>query len=49
MESAREDAKALSGLSMGTVSLGCMPTTGAHFLPPILTAFRKSYPKIQFN
>jgi LysR family hydrogen peroxide-inducible transcriptional activator len=47
MESAREDAKALSGLSMGKVSLGCMPTTGAHLLPPILTAFRKSYPKIQ--
>jgi DNA-binding transcriptional LysR family regulator len=47
MESAREDAKALSGLSMGKVSLGCMPTTGAHLLPPVLTAFRKSYPKIQ--
>ena len=47
MESAREDAKALSGLTLGKVSLGCMPTTGAHLLPPILTAFRKSYPKIQ--
>jgi len=47
MESAREDAKALSGLSMGKVSLGCMPTTGAHLLPPVLTAFRKNYPKIQ--
>ncbi len=49
MESAREDAKALSGLSMGKVSLGCMPTTGAHLLPPILTAFRKAYPKIQVH
>lgn len=47
MESAREDAKALSGLTLGRVSLGCMPTTGAHLLPPILTAFRKAYPKIQ--
>jgi LysR family hydrogen peroxide-inducible transcriptional activator len=47
MESAREDAKALSGLTLGKVSLGCMPTTGAHLLPPILTAFRKAYPKIQ--
>jgi LysR family hydrogen peroxide-inducible transcriptional activator len=47
MESAREDAKALSGLSMGKVGLGCMPTTGAHLLPPILTAFRKSHPKIE--
>jgi LysR family hydrogen peroxide-inducible transcriptional activator len=47
MESARDDAKALSGLTLGKVSLGCMPTTGAHLLPPILTAFRKSHPKIQ--
>lgn len=47
MESAREDSKALSGLSMGKVALGCMPTTGAHLLPPVLTAFRKAYPKIQ--
>jgi DNA-binding transcriptional LysR family regulator len=28
------------------VTLGCLPTTGAHVLPKILTAFRKSYPKI---
>ena len=49
MESAREDAKALSGLSLGKVSLGCMPTTGAHLLPPILTAFRKIHPKIQIQ
>ena len=47
MESAREDAKALSGLTLGKVSLGCMPTTGAHLLPPILTTFRKGHPKIQ--
>jgi len=47
MESAREDAKALSGLTLGKVSLGCMPTTGAHLLPSILTTFRKVYPKIQ--
>jgi LysR family hydrogen peroxide-inducible transcriptional activator len=47
MEGAREDAQALSGLTLGRVSLGCMPTTGAHLLPPILTAFRKSHPKIQ--
>ncbi len=49
MESAREDAKALSGLALGKVSLGCMPTTGAHLLPPILTVFRKAYPKIQIH
>jgi LysR family hydrogen peroxide-inducible transcriptional activator len=49
MESAREDAQALSGLTLGKVSLGCMPTTGAHLLPPILTAFKKAYPKIQVH
>ncbi len=49
MESAREDAQALSGLTLGKVSLGCMPTTGAHLLPPILTAFRKAHPKIQVH
>ena len=49
MESAREDAQALSGLTLGKVSLGCMPTTGAHLLPSILTAFRKAYPKIQVH
>jgi len=49
MESAREDAKAQSGLTLGKVSLGCMPTTGAHLLPPILTAFRKAHPKIQVH
>ncbi len=47
MESAREDAQALSGLALGKVSLGCMPTTGAHLLPPILIRFRKAHPKIQ--
>ncbi len=47
MDEARSDAEALSGLSMGKVALGCMPTTGAHLLPPLLTAFRKAYPKIR--
>jgi len=32
---------------LGKVSLGCMPTTGAHVLTPILTTFRKGHPKIQ--
>lgn len=47
MEAAREDARALSGLTLGKVGLGCMPTTGAHLLPPLLTAFRKAHPGIQ--
>jgi LysR family transcriptional regulator, hydrogen peroxide-inducible genes activator len=47
MESARRDMAELSGLSFGEVTLGCLPTTGAHILPPILSAFRKAHPKIQ--
>jgi DNA-binding transcriptional LysR family regulator len=46
MESARKEVEALSNLSMGSVTLGCLPTTGAHVLPKILTAFRKNYPQI---
>jgi len=49
MESAREDAKAQSGLSLGKVSLGCMPSTGAHLLPSIITTFRRAYPRIQIQ
>jgi LysR family transcriptional regulator, hydrogen peroxide-inducible genes activator len=47
MESARRDAESLGGLSLGRVTLGCLPTTGAHLLPKVLAAFRKSFPKIQ--
>ena len=49
MEDAKLDAEALSGLAMGKVALGCMPTTGAHLLPPLLSAFRKAYPKIRIQ
>jgi LysR family hydrogen peroxide-inducible transcriptional activator len=47
MESARRDAQELSGLSMGKVALGCMPTTGAHLLPPVLAAFKKTCPGVK--
>ncbi len=47
MESARRDAERLSGLSLGRVTLGCLPTTGAHLLPKVLAVFRKNHPKIQ--
>jgi LysR family transcriptional regulator, hydrogen peroxide-inducible genes activator len=46
LESARRDVEALSGLTMGKVTLGCMPTTGAHVLPAILSSFGKAYPKV---
>jgi DNA-binding transcriptional LysR family regulator len=47
MEGAHQDAESLDGLSLGRVTLGCLPTTGAHLLPKILAAFRKGYPKVQ--
>jgi DNA-binding transcriptional LysR family regulator len=47
MEGARQDMLALSGLTLGSVKLGCMPTTGAHVLPQILAAFGKVHSKIQ--
>src|SRR5262249_8432670 len=36
----------LSGLRRGSVTLGCMPTSGAYLLPPLLTAFGKVHPEI---
>ncbi len=46
MQSIQKETEALSGLTMGSVTLGCLPTTGAHVLPQILITFRKSYPQI---
>jgi len=47
MEEAHREAESLTGLSTGKVTLGCLPTTGAHVLPKVLTAFRRSHPKVQ--
>lgn len=47
MEAAHRDAESLAGLTMGRVTLGCLPTTGAFLLPRILADFRKHHPKIQ--
>lgn len=47
MEEARKDAESLSGLTAGRVTLGCLPTTGAHLLPKVLGAFRKLHPGVQ--
>jgi len=47
MEAAHREVESLAGLSTGKVTLGCLPTTGAHVLPKVLAAFRKSYPKVQ--
>lgn len=46
LESVRNEVAQLDGLVRGSVTLGCMPTTGAYLLPPLLNAFRKANPHI---
>jgi LysR family hydrogen peroxide-inducible transcriptional activator len=46
LESGRFELEELSGLKRGTVTLGCLPTTGAYLLPPLLKAFGKAHPEI---
>lgn len=47
LESGRYELEELSGLKRGSVTLGCLPTTGAYLLPPLLKAFGKAHPEIQ--
>jgi LysR family hydrogen peroxide-inducible transcriptional activator len=46
LESGRFELAELSGLKRGSVSLGCLPTTGAYLLPPLLKAFGRAHPGI---
>lgn len=47
LELGRQELEDLSGLKGGHVRLGCLPTTGAFLLPPLLTAFRRAHPAIR--
>ncbi len=49
LESARIEVAQLDGLARGSVTLGCMPTTGAYVLPPLLNAFRKAHPHVSIS
>jgi DNA-binding transcriptional LysR family regulator len=49
LEQGRQELEDLSGLKGGKVSLGCLPTTGAVVLPPLLSAFRKAHPGVQVS
>ena len=49
LEAARTEAAELAGLQRGSVSLGCMPTTGAYLLPPLLKAFGKAHPGVHLD
>jgi LysR family hydrogen peroxide-inducible transcriptional activator len=46
LESGRFEIQQLDGLAMGSVTLGCLPTTGAYLLPPLLKAFGCAHPEI---
>lgn len=47
LESGRFEIEQLNGLIRGSVTLGCLPTTGAYLLPPLLKAFGKAHPEIE--
>jgi len=46
LEGARKDWADLDGLHRGEVALGCLPSTGAYVLPPLLRRFRSQYPEL---
>ena len=47
LESGRYEIEQLNGLTRGSVTLGCLPTTGAYLLPSLLKAFGKAHPEIE--
>ncbi|WP_028800400.1 LysR family transcriptional regulator [Streptomyces sp. 142MFCol3.1] len=47
MERARHELAHLAGLSGGTLRLGTFQTAGIHLLPPVLSAFRRTYPDVE--
>jgi len=49
LEAAKAESLELAGLKRGSVSLGCMPTTGAYLLPPLLKAFGLFHPGIHLD
>jgi DNA-binding transcriptional LysR family regulator len=49
IEEAKRESEALSQMHLGQVSLGCMPITGSHLLPPILTVFNQKFPQIKIH
>lgn len=49
LEAAQVEADELAGLQRGSVRLGCMPSTGAYLLPPLIKAFDKAHPSIRLD
>ena len=46
LESGRHELAELAGRQRRAVTLGCMPTSGAYLLPPLLQAFGQAHPEI---
>jgi LysR family hydrogen peroxide-inducible transcriptional activator len=46
LDEALRDWNDLDGLRRGEVTLGCLPTTGAYVLPPLLRQFRETHPEL---
>ncbi len=46
LETGRRELEELSGLTRGSVALGCLPTTGAYLLPQLLRAFLGAHPGV---
>jgi len=47
LEAGRREQEELSGVTRGSVGLGCLPTTGAYLLPQLLRAYIDGYPGVQ--
>mgnify|MGYP003563629764 CR=1 FL=1 len=47
IESAHREIADFESGSGGSIRLGCLPTTGAYLLPPLLAAYRRDRPDVQ--
>jgi LysR family transcriptional regulator, regulator for metE and metH len=49
LQRAEEDVRRISGETDGTVRVCTQCNTGYHWLPPVLTAFHRKYPKVNIS
>lgn len=47
--SSTKDIGEMTGLVKGTISIGASTTIGNHLMPPVITDFRRSHPKISIH
>ena len=46
--SMQEIAKEIRGLETGVIRIGTLSSVSCHWLPPLIAAFQKQYPKVEF-